>query len=212
MLAHRWFFRQVATQRGWSRSFFRTTTLAVVIAAALVGTAGTIAQSVDDAIRTLPDALVVDNPKIFVIKSTRKLYLFDGDHLVRSYSVSLGSEAVGQKNRAGDGRTPEGLFRICTKNALSPNHRFLGINYPDQSAIVRGASTGLVSEGEALAIVTALRENRCPPWTTALGGGLGFHGTGSALQETAGCIGLLDRDIEELFSVLRMGDPVEILP
>ena len=48
-------------------------------------------------------------------------------------------------------------------------------------------------------------------------GGSGLHGCGDATPSpgsdwTAGCIALADRDIEELFDVLRLGDQVEILP
>jgi lipoprotein-anchoring transpeptidase ErfK/SrfK len=54
-------------------------------------------------------------------------------------------------------------------------------------------------------------------WSTALGGGIGLHGTGDAGLAgggdwSAGCVALSDADIEELFGVLRIGDVVEILP
>ena len=61
-------------------------------------------------------------------------------------------------------------------------------------------------------VIAAHETNRCPSWSTALGGGIGLHGHGSAGDWSAGCIALDDTDIEELFDVLRVGDQVEILP
>jgi murein L,D-transpeptidase YafK len=159
----------------------------------------------------------VSNPRVVVLKSKRRLYLLDGSTLVRTYSVALGPDPVGDKLLAGDGRTPEGTFRICTKKRHSEHHRFLGIDYPDTETALRGLADGLLTPGEAEAISAARAEGRCPSWLTAVGGGIGLHGQGQANPHpgsdwTAGCIALADRDIEELFDVLRIGDEVEILP
>lgn len=159
-----------------------------------------------------PQRLDLVNPRVVVLKSHRRLYLFDGTTLVRTYRVALGFAPVGQKRRQGDGCTPEGVFRVCTKNGQSKYHRFLGIGYPDVAAAQRGLRSGLISPGEYGEIVSAQAQNRCPSWTTALGGGVGLHGHGSAGDWTAGCIALSDRDIDELFGVLRLGDTVEVLP
>ena len=157
--------------------------------------------------------LSLRNPRVVVVKSTGKLYLFDSARLIRSYPFVLGSEPVGQKERAGDGRTPEGRFRVCAKNSNSANHRFLGISYPDRNAAERGLRSGLISLGEAQAISRAHDQGGCPSWTTDLGGALGLHGSaGPSGKQTGGCIALADRHISELFDVLRIGDEVEILP
>lgn len=161
--------------------------------------------------------LTLRHPHVVVLKSKRKLHLFEGHDLVRTYPVSLGPGPTGDKARAGDGRTPEGVFRICTKNQASEHHRFLGINYPSSAAARRGFKRGLLTRGEADAVRQADRANQCPPWTTALGGGIGLHGGGvrnatGQVDWTAGCLALSQAHIEELFDVLRIGDQVEILP
>ncbi|MEE9295364.1 MAG: L,D-transpeptidase [Phycisphaerae bacterium] len=163
--------------------------------------------------RVGPAAITLQNPHVVVVKSVRKLYLFDGDRLIRGYPVTLGLAPVGQKVQAGDGRTPEGRFRICAKNSNSANHRFLGISYPSPAVADRGLRDGLISVGEAQAIHEAHDAGRCPNWTTALGGALGLHGSaGPPGKRTAGCIALADRHVAELFDVLRIGDEIEILP
>jgi len=158
------------------------------------------------------DVLVVDSPRVVVIKSARTLYLFDGAALVRTYSVDLGTSPVGQKRLAGDGRTPEGRFRIVTKNAGSPYHRFLGISFPDPDAVVRGLRDGLLSSGDALSLLDAANDGRRPDWRSGMGGGIGLHGHRCGVDWTGGCVALADEHIEELFSVLRVGDPVKIIP
>ena len=58
----------------------------------------------------------------------------------------------------------------------------------------------------------ALRRGRQPDWTTPLGGGIGLHGGGNDRDWTAGCIALTNETIGELDAILRLGDPIEILP
>lgn len=156
--------------------------------------------------------IVLSEPRIVVLKSRRRLYLFDGDRLVRSYPVDLGIAPLGNKLRANDGRTPEGRFRLVTKNENSGYHRFLGIDYPNENAVATGLSKGLISQGEAASIRAALKAGTCPEWGTALGGGVGLHGGRRGHDWTGGCLALADEHVEELFSVLRLGDSVEILP
>ncbi|MCP4249242.1 MAG: murein L,D-transpeptidase [bacterium] len=167
--------------------------------------------------RPAADRLELDQPRVVVLKSKRLLHLFDGDRLVRSYPMALGPRPVGEKQRLGDGRTPLGQFRICTKNRRSEHHRFLGIDYPQAQHARRGLADGLLTTGQAEAILAAAAEGRCPPWTTPLGGAVGLHGgdprpAGAPRDWTAGCIALTDDRIDELYDVLRLGDPVEILP
>jgi murein L,D-transpeptidase YafK len=154
----------------------------------------------------------VQHPRVVVLKSKRRLHLFDGDRLVRTYAIGLGRSPTGDKQQEGDGRTPEGKFAVCVKKQDSPYHRFLGITYPEVRHARRGLAEGLITTGEAETIERAIAEGRCPSWSTALGGAIGIHGHGGGRDWTAGCIAMDDDQIEELFSVLRCGDPVEILP
>ena len=156
--------------------------------------------------------LRVNHPRVVILKGKRQLHLFDGEVLVRTYPVDLGTTPTGQKRHAGDGRTPEGSFHVVTKNTKSPYHRFLGISYPDVAAVESGLRDGLVSTGEAATILDALKGGRRPDWRTSLGGGIGVHGHRRGTDWTGGCAAISDEQVEELFSVLRIGDPVEILP
>ena len=154
----------------------------------------------------------LSSPRVIVIKAKRTMHLLDGDRLVRTYPIDLGTDPVGPKRRKGDGRTPVGVFHVIAKNTDSPYHRFIGLDYPDLATADWGLFNGLISAGEALSIRRALAAGRCPDWSTALGGGIGIHGRRIGQGWTAGCIALSDGQVEELFSVLRIGDRVEILP
>ncbi len=194
------------------RAFCKTLVLSCMLIVLSTQVAGSWADSLlcDGAARS--SMRVLDGPRVVVVKSKLKLYLFDGADLVRTYPIRLGPFPSGPKSRAGDGRTPEGRFRICTKNNKSPNRRFLGISYPDSEAADRGLRDGLITPGEAAAIRRADATGRCPSWKTALGGGIGLHGAADRAARTSGCIALRDEHIVELFDVLRIGDEIEILP
>ncbi|UCC29418.1 MAG: L,D-transpeptidase [Phycisphaerales bacterium] len=181
---------------------------AMILAAAAVLAVGSGEESA-----LAPEPMVsLMSPRVVVLKDKRVLHLFDGDRLVQSYRIDLGTTPVGPKRCQGDGRTPLGVFRVVSKNANSRYHRFIGLSYPDLATVEWGLAHGLVSVGEASSIRRAWRTGRCPDWGTALGGGIGIHGDRIGRDWTGGCIALSDEHVEELFSVLRIGDPVEILP
>lgn len=159
-----------------------------------------------------PSPITLANPRIVVLKSARLLHLFDGPRLVRTYPVDLGRQPYGTKRLGLDQKTPEGQFRIVSKNAQSPYHRFLGFDFPGEDAIASGLAQGLISEGEARALRSAHELGQRPNWMTNLGGGVGIHGRRKGGDWTGGCLALADQHVEELFEVLRIGDPVEILP
>ena len=138
--------------------------------------------------------------------------LYDGDRLLKTYRAAMGSRTAGDKEREGDRTTPLGSFYICTRNDKSRFHLFMGLSYPAPDDARRGLDRGRITRPEHDAILSAHRERRCPPWKTALGGEVGVHGGGADLDWTLGCIALSNADVEELWKVLRLGDPVTILP
>jgi murein L,D-transpeptidase YafK len=147
-----------------------------------------------------------------VKKSERKLFLFSGTKLVRTYHVGLGLSPVGDKVRQGDRRTPEGDFYIFTKNDKSAFYLSLGISYPNAAHAARGLRDGLITNAQYLAIMQALRAGTAPPQNTKLGGDIYIHGNGAGSDWTWGCVALDDRDIRELFKVIPVGTPVRIQP
>ncbi|MDX2177901.1 MAG: L,D-transpeptidase family protein [Candidatus Sumerlaeia bacterium] len=154
-------------------------------------------------------AMPLADPTIVVHKAERRLDLLDGTAVVRSYRVALGGELVGHKLREGDGRTPEGRYRVCTRLERSRFHLFLGLDYPAPEDALGRAD---ITAAESGAIKEAHRSGGVPPWNTALGGAIGIHGGGAGRDWTLGCIALEDCGIEEVFLLTERGTPVLVLP
>lgn len=67
---------------------------------------------------------------IVVHKQQRIMRLLSGGDLIRQYPIALGFDPHGPKRREGDGRTPEGAYRIDWRNPDSAFHLSLHIDYP----------------------------------------------------------------------------------
>jgi hypothetical protein len=154
----------------------------------------------------------LERPHIVILKAARHLTLLDGDRQILTTRVGLGPSPEGPKRRQGDGRTPEGDYRICTRNDRSRFHLFLGLDYPSPRDADRGLEAGLISPGQHHSFVTAWKSARRPPWDTPLGGAVGIHGSGGSSDWTLGCIALDDPDIEVLWALCPIGTPVHIDP
>jgi murein L,D-transpeptidase YafK len=159
---------------------------------------------------TLPSTLV--DPRLLAEKARRTLTVFSEERPVKTYRIALGSASGGDKVREGDGRTPEGVFYLCSKNEQSAYHLSLGLSYPNVEDAERGRRDGLINPREYRAITDALKHYRRPPWNTRLGGEIMIHGGGTASDWTTGCIAVDDADIDELFGILPLGTEVEIRP
>ncbi len=154
----------------------------------------------------------IAKPRIEVFKSKRQLHFFDGERLIKTYRVALGTNPKPPKEREGDKATPEGSYFICRKNPKSQFHLSLGISYPGPKDAERGFKAGLISERERKAITEAHRTGTTPPWNTKLGGEVFVHGRGSKPDWTLGCIALDDSDIEELYRLVPVRTPITIHP
>ncbi|MFL6216199.1 MAG: murein L,D-transpeptidase family protein [Blastocatellia bacterium] len=159
-----------------------------------------------------PLRLPLADPHIVVKKGERRLMLFDGDKQVRVYRVGLGFAPTGDKARQGDGRTPEGSFYVCVKNAASKFYLSLGLSYPNKEHAARAWRDGLINRAQYSEIISALDRRQRPPWDTSLGGEIFIHGNGSASDWTWGCVALDDADIKELFEAVPKGATVVIEP
>jgi murein L,D-transpeptidase YafK len=154
----------------------------------------------------------VTNPKIYVLKADRRLWLVQDKTLVRDYHVALGPSPKGDKYYRGDGRTPEGEFFVCSRNSSSHYYKSLGINYPNPNNAQNALACGLISRNEYCSIKQANDTCRLPPSNTALGGQVFIHGGGCYKDWTLGCVAVANSAMDELFSVVQVGTPVIIMP
>lgn len=146
-----------------------------------------------------PLAPGVKADRILLEKDARRLTLLRHNHVLKTYRVALGVSPVGQKEREGDGRTPEGIYQIDFRKPDSAFHRALHISYPDAQASTRAAAGGF-SPGSDIMI-------------HGLPNGLGAIGALHRLRDwTAGCIAVTDHEIDEIWDAVDDGTPVEIRP
>jgi murein L,D-transpeptidase YafK len=137
--------------------------------------------------------------RVLIQKSARQLTLLRKGKPLRSYHVSLGSNPKGAKEREGDGRTPEGLYTIDSRNAYSKYHLALHMSYPNAADRARAARLRVSPGGEIMIHGTPNRWR----WLSFV-----FP----HLDWTAGCIAVSDSDIEEIWKLMPNGTVVEIRP
>ena len=145
----------------------------------------------------LPPGISAD--RIIVIKSKRTLTLLKNDHILKTYTISLGGQPVGPKTREGDHKTPEGDYVIDTRNVKSKFHLALHVSYPNAADIARAG------------------KQRVPPGGAIMIHGLpkGYDWVRSASKVgdwTDGCIAVTNREIEEIWRAVPNGTPIEIRP
>lgn len=68
--------------------------------------------------------------RVVVAKSRRTLELRRNGKVIDSFPIALGSHSRGTKRRLGDGRTPEGTYRIDWRSMNTKYTRELHISYP----------------------------------------------------------------------------------
>ena len=134
-----------------------------------------------------------------VEKQAHRLTLFRDGKPMRTFLIALGGSPVGDKLRAGDRRTPEGLFYIDARQPHSSYHLALHISYPDAAHRARATAVGAQPGGDIM--------------IHGLPNGLGAAGASHRLHDwTNGCVALTDEEIEQIWSVVPIGTPVEIKP
>lgn len=132
---------------------------------------------------------------ILIEKTARKMTLYQNGQPVRVYNVALGFAPAGDKVREGDGKTPEGWYKIDRRNPQSAFHLSLGINYPLPSDLKRARDGGYSAGGD---IFIHGQPNKLPDNRKYAG------------DWTAGCIALTNPEIREIWAVTPIGTTVEI--
>jgi|SRR5271157_2567221 len=136
---------------------------------------------------------------ILILKKAHLLELISNGKVIRTYKVALGQGGLDPKQREGDARTPEGHYVIDARYAESHYHKALHVSYPNAEDRKRAAKLG-VPPGGAIMI-------------HGLPNGKGWVGAGHRLYDwTLGCIAVTDGEIDEIWTLVPAGTPVEIRP
>jgi murein L,D-transpeptidase YafK len=136
---------------------------------------------------------------VIVEKGKRLMHLMRGGKTLKTYYVALGQQPRGHKRKRGDQRTPEGVYAIDLRRPESRFNLALRISYPGpgdrQYAALHGVDPGgdIFIHGEPTGGVNPARLADGPDWTD-------------------GCIAVTNAEIEEIWSLVDLGTPVEIRP
>jgi murein L,D-transpeptidase YafK len=124
--------------------------------------------------------------------------------------ATFGASPVGQKEREGDERTPEGNYQINSKVENARFHRFLGVSYPNAEDIERTKRKGITNPGGGIGIHGTTR--KLAPLARAWIRVARVTGLSSVIGPTDGCIGISNEDVERLYAVVPVNTPVIIVP
>lgn len=141
----------------------------------------------------------LDISQVLVRKSERRLYLMNGEQVVKSYRVSLGDNPEGHKLYQGDERTPEGDYILDWRNASSDFYKSIHISYPNQEDREQASAWGLDPGGSIM--IHGLPNEA---------GDMAFAYRG--LDWTDGCIAVTNEEMDEIWQLVADGTPIRILP
>ncbi|MBN9886058.1 L,D-transpeptidase family protein [Salipiger abyssi] len=132
--------------------------------------------------------------QIVVQKSQRRMFLLHNQEVLKAYDIGLGFAPEGHKQIEGDGRTPEGMYFIDRRNPNSNYHLSIGISYPNPADRAFAETLGKSPGGDIFI--------HGRPWKDRKGG----------RDWTAGCIAVTDREMEDIYAMVRNGTPIVITP
>jgi murein L,D-transpeptidase YafK len=137
--------------------------------------------------------------RIVVHKAERRLDLMRGYSVLRTYHIALGLNPIGQKQRSGDFRTPEGTYFLARRNARSDFFLSIQVSYPNNQDLAYA------------------RRNHWPS-----GGSIMIHGLPNTLKHppqyyeshdwTDGCIAVTNADMVEIWLLTPDNTPIDIRP
>lgn len=131
---------------------------------------------------------------IVVHKEERRMFLLHNNEVLEAYDIELGFAPDGHKQFEGDGKTPEGTYRIDRRNPNSDFHLSLGLSYPNLRDIAVAKAAG-----------------KSP------GGDIFIHGqpnkkSGNGPDWTAGCISVTNKEMEQIYAMVKTGTLITVRP
>jgi len=143
------------------------------------------------------DFPIADN--VVVEKENRKLHLISNGEVFRTFDIALGIAPIGDKEREGDQKTPEGLYALDARNPDSDFFLSIHISYPSSTdrtvARRKGNDPGgaIMIHGQPNVPTYSAAYYRKEDWTN-------------------GCIAVSNSDMIDIWLMTPNDVPIEILP
>ena len=137
--------------------------------------------------------------KVLIEKQARQLTLISKGEVIKTYTIALGGNPVGPKEREGDNKTPEGFYFIDSRNGNSGYHLSLHISYPNELDNMRARELGVRPGGDIM--IHGIKNGFSPVGASHAG-----------IDWTQGCIAVTNQEMEEIYKLVPDGTLVEITP
>ena len=134
---------------------------------------------------------------IKVDKSAHLMSVYRAGQLIREFRVALGRGGPQPKAQQGDGRVPEGAYRIVAHNPNSAFHLSLRIGYPTPEQVAAAARSGVKPGGDIM--IHGLPNRK---------GWIGAKHT--TVDWTDGCVAVTNPEMDWLYRAVPDGTRVEI--
>lgn len=132
--------------------------------------------------------------RIAVYKGARKMFLLHDNKILKSYNIDLGFAPSGDKEFEGDGKTPEGAYRINRRNPNSDYYLSIGLSYPDVSDVAYARAQGKSPGGDIFIHGESRNKN--------------FRGT----DWTWGCISVSNQEMVEIYRMVKLNTVITVAP
>jgi murein L,D-transpeptidase YafK len=136
---------------------------------------------------------------VLVKKTERKMYLLSNGNVLKEYDVVFGNNPKGHKQQEGDEKTPEGKYTLDYKKINSSFYKSIHISYPNKEDIATAKAIG-VSPGGQIMIHGQKNGFAWLSWLT------------QHFNWTNGCIAVNNSAMEEIWQLVKVGIPIEIMP
>ena len=155
-------------------------------------------------LQLLGDDIDGERVTILVEKSKHRLTVFSDREPIKSYPVVFGGSPEGDKLREGDQKTPEGLYFIRDLYPHVGWSKFIWLDYPRPESWREHFQAKLSGQLD---------------WKHSIGGEIGIHGVPQGADSiiearsnwTLGCVSLTNKDVDEIYEVVKAGTLVEIV-
>ena len=134
-----------------------------------------------------------------VNKTDKKMYLLDENKIVKEYKVVFGANPKGHKEKEGDEKTPEGKYILDYKKEDSAFYKAIHISYPNENDIAKAKEKGVEPGG----LIMIHGQKNGFGWLSWLSQNFNW---------TNGCIAVTNKEMDEIWNLVKVGTPIEILP
>lgn len=127
------------------------------------------------------------------------MFLMQKNKIIKKYKIALSSSKKGHKERQGDKKTPEGIYKISGRHISNRFHRSIHISYPNKIDLLNAKKNEYSAGGDIM--IHGIKK------------GLGWIGSLHRLVNwTHGCIAVTNDEIDEIWKLIPNNITIKILP